>query len=159
MSEDIGNNNGTNSNLQNDDDSETPESTGGVVVTAGTIRTITYTVQPGDTLSKIAKKYLGKASLWRKIYEDNKATIKNPNVIRVGQNLVINLPGTVTAVSTTAAVSTNANTYVVQPRDNLWKIAKKVYGQGFAWRKIFDANSNTVSNPGNIHVGQVLLIP
>lgn len=129
------------------------------MVTAGTIRTITYTVQPGDTLSKIAKKYLGKASLWRKIYEDNKATIKNPNVIRVGQNLVINLPGTVTAVSTTAAVSTNANTYVVQPRDNLWKIAKKVYGQGFAWRKIFDANSNTVSNPGNIHVGQVLLIP
>lgn len=159
LGEDIGNNNGTNSNLQNDDDSETPESTGGVVVTAGTIRTITYTVQPGDTLSKIAKKYLGKASLWRKIYEDNKATIKNPNVIRVGQNLVINLPGTVTAVSTTAAVSTNANTYVVQPRDNLWKIAKKVYGQGFAWRKIFDANSNTVSNPGNIHVGQVLLIP
>lgn len=159
LGEDIGNNNGTNSNLQNDDDSETPESTGGVVVTAGTIRTITYTVQPGDTLSKIAKKYLGKASLWRKIYEDNKATIKNPNVIRVGQNLVINLPGTATAVSTTAAVSTNANTYVVQPRDNLWKIAKKVYGQGFAWRKIFDANSNTVSNPGNIHVGQVLLIP
>ena len=159
LGEDSGNSNGTNSNPQNDDDSETPESTGGVVVTAGTIRTITYTVQPGDTLSKIAKKYLGKASLWRKIYEDNKATIKNPNVIRVGQNLVINLPGTVTAVSTTAAVSTNANTYVVQPRDNLWKIAKKVYGQGFAWRKIFDANSNTVSNPGNIHVGQVLLIP
>ena len=60
LGEDIGNNNGTNSNLQNDDDSETPESTGGVVVTAGTIRTITYTVQPGDTLSKIAKKYLGK---------------------------------------------------------------------------------------------------
>lgn len=140
-------------------DSGSSSDSDSAVVTAGTIQTITYTVQPGDTLSKIAKKYLGNASLWRKIYEDNKATIKNPNVIRVGQNLVINLPGTATAVSTTAAVSTNANTYVVQPGDNLWKIAKKVYGQGFAWRKIFDANSNTVSNPGNIHVGQVLLIP
>lgn len=148
-----GSDSGSNSDSGSSSDSDS------AVVTAGTIRTITYTVQPGDTLSKIAKKYLGKASLWRKIYEDNKATIKNPNVIRVGQNLVINLPGTATAVSTTAAVSTNANTYVVQPRDNLWKIAKKVYGQGFAWRKIFDANSNTVSNPGNIHVGQVLLIP
>ncbi len=159
LAEGNGNNGGDNlnsgSNTNNGDNSDSDD----VVVTAGTIRTITYTVQPGDTLSKIAKKYLGKASLWRKIYEDNKATIKNPNVIRVGQNLVINLPGTATAVSTTAAVSTNANTYVVQPRDNLWKIAKKVYGQGFAWRKIFDANSNTVSNPGNIHVGQVLLIP
>ena len=140
-------------------DSGSSSESNSTVVTAGTIQTITYTVQPGDTLSKIAKKYLGSASLWRKIYEDNKATIKNPNVIRVGQNLVINLPGTATAVSTTAAVSNNANTYVVQPGDNLWKIAKKVYGQGFAWKKIFDANSNTVSNPGNIRVGQVLLIP
>lgn len=140
-------------------DSGSSSDSNGAVVTAGTIQTITYTVQPGDTLSKIAKKYLGKASLWRKIYEDNKVTIKNPNFIRVGQKLIINLLGTPTAVSTTAETSGNANTYVVQPRDNLWKIAKKVYGQGFAWRKIFDANSNTVSNPGNIHVGQVLLIP
>ena len=66
--------------------------------------------------------------------------------------------GKTTTVSSNAT-AINANTYVVQPGDNLWKIAKKVYGQGFVWRKIFDANSNVVSNPGNIHVGQVLLIP
>ena len=52
-----------------------------------------------------------------------------------------------------------ASTYVTKQGDTWDLIAKKVYGQGFAWRKIFDANSNTVSNPGNIHVGQVLLIP
>lgn len=153
--EDSGNGSGSGSSSNSGSSSESNST----VITAGTIQTITYTVQPGDTLSKIAKKYLGSASLWRKIYEDNKAAIKNPNIIHVGQKLIINLPGTATAVSTTAAVSTNANTYVVQPGDNLWKIAKKVYGQGFAWKKIFDANSNTVSNPGNIRVGQVLLIP
>lgn len=152
------NNSGNETDSDNDSDSGSSDSNG-AVVTAGSIQTITYIVQPGDTLSKIARKYLGNASLWRRIYEDNKSTIKNPNIIRVGQKLVINLNGTATAVSATATVSINANTYVVQPRDNLWKIAKKVYGQGFAWRKIFDANSNTVSNPGNIHVGQVLLIP
>ena len=129
-----------------------------VVISAGTIQTMTYTVQPGDTLSKIAKKFLGSASEWRRIYQDNEAIIKNPNIIRVGQKLVINLSGKTTTVSSNAT-AINANTYVVQPGDNLWKIAKKVYGQGFVWRKIFDANSNVVSNPGNIHVGQVLLIP
>lgn len=139
-------------------DSGDSDSTGSVV-TAGTVQTITYTVQPGDTLSKIAKKYLGNASLWRKIYEDNKATIKNPNLIRVGQKLIINLSGNAEGEAKTTAVSSNANTYVVQPGDNLWKIAKKVYGQGFAWRRIFEANRNVISNPRTIHVGQQLLIP
>lgn len=146
-----GNNSSSDSNSDNDSD--------GAVVTAGTIKTITYTVQPGDTLSKIAKKYLESASLWRKIYEDNKSVIKNPNIIHVGQKLIINLSGTATAVSTTATVPTSANTYVVQPGDNMWKIARKVYGQGYAWRKIFDANRNVIANPGILHVGQVLLTP
>lgn len=154
-SSDSNSSSGSNSNS----DSGSSSDSDNTVVTAGTIQTITYTVQPGDTLSKVAKKYLGNASLWRKIYEDNKATIKNPNLIRVGQKLIIHLPGTATAVSTTAVTSSNANTYVVQPGDNLWKIARKVYGQGYAWKKIFDANRNVIPNPGSIHVGQRLLTP
>lgn len=153
-----GSSSGDNNSSENDTDSESSDSTG-AVVTAGTVQTITYTVQPGDTLSKIAKKYLGNASLWRKIYEDNKATIKNPNLIRVGQKLIINLSGNAAGGAKTTAVSSNANTYVVQPGDNLWKIAKKVYGQRFAWRRIFEANRNVISNPGTIHVGQQLLTP
>lgn len=153
-----GSSSGDNNSSENDTDSESSDSTG-AVVTVGTVQTITYTIQPGDTLSKIAKKYLGNASLWRKIYEDNKATIKNPNLIRVGQKLIINLSGNAAGGAKTTAVSSNANTYVVQPGDNLWKIAKKVYGQGFAWRRIFEANRNVISNPGTIHVGQQLLTP
>lgn len=153
-----GSSSGDNNSSENDTDSESSDSTG-AVVTVGTVQTITYTIQPGDTLSKIAKKYLGNASLWRNIYEDNKATIKNPNLIRVGQKLIINLSGNAVGGAKTTAVSSNANTYVVQPGDNLWKIAKKVYGQGFAWRRIFEANRNVISNPGTIHVGQQLLTP
>ena len=158
LSDDESSNNG-NGGSGSSSDSDSSSDSAGVVVTAGTIQTITYTVQPGDTLSKIAKKYLGNASLWRRIYEDNKTTIKNPNFIRVGQKLIINLSGTTTAVSTTAVTPGNANTYVVQPGDNLWKIARKVYGQGYAWKKIFDANRNVIPNPGSIHVGQRLLTP
>ena len=49
-----------------------------------------HTVLPGDTLSKIAQKYYGSASLWQKIYQANKAVIgANPNMIKPGQKLTI----------------------------------------------------------------------
>lgn len=47
----------------------------------------TYTVQKGDSLSSIAKKY---NTTWQKIYEDNKSVIgSNPNLIKPGQQLII----------------------------------------------------------------------
>jgi|KBSSwiStaDraftv2_1062776.scaffolds.fasta_scaffold432601_2 nucleoid-associated protein YgaU len=49
-----------------------------------------YTVEKGDSLSKIAQKVYGKASLWRKIYEANQDHIKDPDLIYPGQ--VLRLP-------------------------------------------------------------------
>jgi len=50
----------------------------------------TYTIQAGDSLSKIAKLKLGNANAWPKIHEANKDTIKDPNKIFPGQ--VIKIP-------------------------------------------------------------------
>ena len=49
----------------------------------------TYTVAPGDNLSKIAHEQYGDSSKWRVIYEANKGLISNPNQIWPGQILVI----------------------------------------------------------------------
>lgn len=49
----------------------------------------TYTVVKGDSLSKIAKALLGDAQKWHAIYEANKDTIKNPDLIHPGQVLKI----------------------------------------------------------------------
>ena len=49
----------------------------------------TYTVVAGDTLSKIAKREYGDASDWKRIYEANKDTIKNPDLIYPGQTFKI----------------------------------------------------------------------
>ena len=46
-----------------------------------------YTVQKGDTLSGIAKKYYGKAKLWPRIADSN--NISDPRKIRVGMQLKI----------------------------------------------------------------------
>jgi nucleoid-associated protein YgaU len=49
----------------------------------------TYVVVAGDSLSKIAKKQYGNASKWPRIYEANRDTIKNPDLIHPGQELRI----------------------------------------------------------------------
>lgn len=48
-----------------------------------------HTVKKGDTLWAIAKAYYGDGSQFNKIYEANKSTMSNPNVLRVGQSLLI----------------------------------------------------------------------
>jgi nucleoid-associated protein YgaU len=49
----------------------------------------TYTVAAGDSLSKIAKKFYGDANKWKKIFEANRDTVKNPDLIHPGQVLKI----------------------------------------------------------------------
>jgi len=50
----------------------------------------TYTIKAGDSLSKIAKREYGDAKKWQRIFEANKDTIKNPDLIHPGQ--VIKIP-------------------------------------------------------------------
>lgn len=49
----------------------------------------TYTVQKGDSLSKIAKRIYGDANLWKKIFEANRDQIEDPDLIHPGQVLKI----------------------------------------------------------------------
>lgn len=49
----------------------------------------TYTVRPGDTLSKIAKEFYGNAKDYNRIFEANRDKLQNPDKIQVGQELVI----------------------------------------------------------------------
>jgi len=48
-----------------------------------------YTVQPGDTLSAIAKRVYGDAGQYMKIFNANKDKLTDPDKIKAGQELVI----------------------------------------------------------------------
>ena len=48
-----------------------------------------HEVKKGDTLWKIAETYYGAGSLCTKIFEANRDTLKDPNLIKVGQKLRI----------------------------------------------------------------------
>lgn len=50
-------------------------------------------------------------------------------------------------------------TYTVESGDCLWNIAKKYYGNGAQYTKIYNANKGKIKNPNLIYPGQVLTIP
>jgi LysM repeat protein len=56
---------------------------------AATARNTRYTVRAGDTLSGIAERFYHNPNDWRWIYDENETTISNPNMIRVGEVLLI----------------------------------------------------------------------
>ncbi|MFY9801808.1 MAG: LysM peptidoglycan-binding domain-containing protein [Candidatus Acidiferrales bacterium] len=49
----------------------------------------TYTVQPGDNLSRISKQFYGDANKYMKIFEANKDKLSDPDKVRAGMELVI----------------------------------------------------------------------
>ena len=54
--------------------------------------TTSYTVQPGDSLSKIAKHLLGNASAYMDIFNANRDQLSDPDKIKPGQVLKIPQP-------------------------------------------------------------------
>lgn len=52
-----------------------------------------------------------------------------------------------------------SRTYTVVKGDCLWNIAKKFYGSGPLWPRIFDANRGKIKNPNLIYPGQKFVIP
>ena len=56
---------------------------------AGPASAASYTVQKGDSLWKIAQEQLGSGARWDEIYEANRDTVSDPNLIFIGQILAI----------------------------------------------------------------------
>lgn len=57
------------------------------------------------------------------------------------------------------AKATSSDTYIVVKGDCLWKIAKKFYGSGAQYPRIYNANKDKIRDPNLIYPGQVLTIP
>ena len=48
---------------------------------------------------------------------------------------------------------------VIQPGNNLWLIARRVYGRGIFYTHIYEANRNQIADPDLIYPGQIFILP
>ena len=141
------------------DDSSSGEQTDREVpspVVKKTTSYLTYTVQAGDTLWKIARKY--NCSITG-IVAANSDRIKNPNRIHAGWQLKIPQSGAPITGGTPDAVlpeNKKSGIYIVRQGDTLWKIARK-YGCSVA--EIISLNRELIRNPALIYSGWELKVP
>lgn len=66
---------------------------------------------------------------------------------------------TETSRETKTEGSSSGKIYTVRSGDSLWSIAKKFYGDGSLYTKIYNANKDVISNPNSLTVGWALTIP
>lgn len=50
-------------------------------------------------------------------------------------------------------------THLVQPKETLYGLAQRYYGNKNQWRRIYLANRNRLTDPNNLPVGTKLIIP
>jgi nucleoid-associated protein YgaU len=119
--------------------------------------TSTVLVQPGDSLWKLARKNLGRGSLWPRILATNPG-LADPN--RLVPGVALHVPAALLA--TQAQPSANGpdkrNKILVQKGDTLWSLAKAHLGSAATWPCLASANPSVI-NPQRIFAGQELEIP
>lgn len=117
---------------------------------------MTYTVQAGDTLWAIARKYNCSIT---EIVVANSDRIKNPNRIHAGWQLKIPQSGAPITGGTPDAVlpeNKKSGIYIVRQGDTLWAIARKC---GCSVAEIVSLNRELIRNPALIHSGWKLKVP
>lgn len=112
----------------------------------------THSVVSGETLSGIARAYLGSSARWPEIFAANSDTMSDPSKIRVGQ--VLKIPSTQESV--TEIKRTIAHTVV--RGETLSGLAMRYLGSGARWEEIYEANRTKIGNPNMIVAGLVLEI-
>lgn len=130
-----------------------------------------YTVEEGESLWDISQEAYGSGYNWVDIVAANNIT--NPDYVPAGTELTIpsvepkkpEEPAMAqeqteegeTASAQTGQAQPKVEEYTVKEGDTLWSIAQEVYGDGYAWAAI--ANANNLTNPNYIMVGTTLTMP
>jgi len=124
---------------------------------------VIHTVNTGESLWLIAEKYYGSGYNWVDIAKENE--LSRPDYVTVGEKLVIpavsvRQPQKESGKLASGNKIADVSKYTVVKGDNLWEIAVAVYGDGYQWVKIYQANYEKIgSNPGLIFAGTALLLP
>jgi nucleoid-associated protein YgaU len=136
-----------------------------------------YTAEPGDTLSRLAGRFLGANTKANRdiIIKANPSLASDPDRIIVGRTYQI--PGSAAAQpAPTAVVAVDPPAPAVQPQrqaptaqpqywytvkanDSLWSIAADQLGDGGAWTAIKELNADVLKGSDTVHPDMKLRLP
>lgn len=136
-----------------------------------------HVIASGDTLSKIAERYLGSDSSWQDIVAVNNGL--DPKRLQVGQRLLLPAPRAPRRPIVADAVADKAPTpdrgaqkattrsplkataaqHKIESGDTLSGIAKRYYSDARLWKRVFDANRDRLSRSDKLPVGTILVLP
>jgi nucleoid-associated protein YgaU len=108
----------------------------------------TITVQTGDSLWKLAERYLGKAERWIELAKNN-PQLENPSLIRPGDPIHLPLP---------VQPRADLKKIIIRRGDTLWSVAQAEFGQPLAFACIAHANPQ-LQSANVIRAGQTLVLP
>lgn len=127
-----------------------PRADNPIQLPARTLESSTVTVRRGDSLWKLAARFLGDGQRWRELAKIN-PQVADPSLIHPGDP--IHLP----TLPTSAARRGDLKSMVVRRGDTLWRVARAEFGQSPALNCI--AKANQLPSVDLIRVGQTLVLP
>lgn len=136
----------------------------------------THRVRDGDTLSSLARDYLGSSKRYLEIYEANRDVLASPDLLPIGAELKLPFPDEVARQPAPEAKVERPleplspqpapppppgvkRTYRVKAGDTLAAIAKQFYGDGERYQEIYEANRQRLQVPDDLREGLLLDIP
>jgi len=109
-----------------------------------------YSVQPGDTLMKIAFERYGDLYQWKRIRELNADRLGSDGALRVGTVLKLDQP------DHSISIDRNGERYLIRLGDSLGTISGDVYGTMRKWKRLWENNRQLIKDPNKIFAGFTL---
>jgi nucleoid-associated protein YgaU len=109
-------------------------------------------VRPGDSLWRMARRYLGDGARWRELLTLNRDLAAHPDSLAAGSTVIV------PAAAVSKNVHGSPSVITVQAGDTLWSLARLHLGRGSDWPRLAYTNPQ-LSDYVHLQVGSRLRLP
>ncbi len=109
-------------------------------------------VRPGESLWRIARRYLGDGARWQELLALNPSLATHPDSLVAGSTVIV------PAAAASKPVHGSPPVITVQAGDTLWALARVHLGRGSDWPRLAQANPQ-ISDCLHLQVGSQLQLP